>query len=72
MLPTRIFIQIKPGENTYLPILIILSLLILTALGIWKSYYYWKTKADQPNSKKYRIKSAKMVKNGRKYWQKNA
>jgi hypothetical protein len=69
-IPAGVFCQISPDENTYSPSLIIFSLLILTSVVILTKYYYWKTGLNKSNRQGYRIKSAKLIKNGRKYWRK--
>jgi hypothetical protein len=64
-----IFQQINPGPNKGSPVLLILLLLILTTIVIWTSFYYWKQERAKTSREKFRINSAKMIKNGRKYTQ---
>jgi hypothetical protein len=66
-----VFCQINPEEDTYYPIFIISALLLITGFIIWMSYYYWSTAHTKSTRDRYRIKSARLVKNGRKFWRKN-
>jgi hypothetical protein len=61
------FLQMHTEGADYSPTIIILSLLIITGLVIWMSYYYWKQRRISLAKERYRIKSAKLIKNGRKY-----
>jgi hypothetical protein len=64
-----LFQQINPGPDKSSPVLLIFLLLILTIIIIWISFYYWKQERAKASREKFRINSAKMIKNGRKYTQ---
>jgi hypothetical protein len=62
--------QMNQGVTNNSPVFIILSLLIITTAIIWASYHYWRLNRANANREKYRLKSAKLIKNGRKYGKK--
>jgi hypothetical protein len=69
ILAPRLFQQISPGPDKSSRVFIIFSLLILTVIIICTSFYYWRQERAKASRERFRINSAKMIKNGRKYVQ---